>query len=213
MPDPAKIIRVDPVSPDKKTVQTAGKILHQDGLVIFPAACMYGVAANALSTKAIEKVFTLKQRPKDKAILVLVPGPESVLDFAASIPETARKLMAAFWPGKLTLVFKAKNDLPKALTAGTGKIGIRQPGHPVALKLVQTAGLLLTGTSANLSGQDNCTTVGQLPKKIIEQSNLILDAGTLKGGSGSTIVDVTTEPVTILRQGRVSTAQIMAALL
>lgn len=212
MPDPENLIRVDPVSPDKKTVQTAGKILAQDGLVIFPAACMYGIAANALSAKAIEKVYAVKQRPKDKAILVLVPDPERILDFTPFIPQTAKKLMDAFWPGKLTLVFKAKKDLPQALTASTGKIGIRQPGHPVARKLVQAAGFPLTGTSANLSGKDNCVTANQLPQKIIEQSDLILDAGLLKGGSGSTIVDVTCDPVTILREGQISKARILAAL-
>lgn len=212
MPDLKQIIRVDPVNPDAEILKTAGKILDRDGLVIFPAACMYGVAAKAMSRRAVEKVFALKQRPKNKAILILIPGPDSILDFTPSIPKAAEKLMDAFWPGKVTLVFDARKDLPDVLTAGTGKIGIRQPGHPVARKLIQAAGFALTGTSANLSGQKNCTTAAQLPREIIAHADLILDAGRLNGGSGSTIVDVTTDPVTILREGQVTAAQVWEAL-
>lgn len=212
MPDSTNIVRVDPVSPDRDIIRTAGKLLEKDGLVIFPATCMYGVAANAFSHTAVKKVFDLKQRSKKKAILILVPGQENIPDFAASVPDTAKILAAAFWPGKLTLVCHAKKNLSDLLTAGTGKIGIRQPGHPVTLELIKNTGFPLTGTSANLSGKDNCITTDQLPQRIIEQSDLILDAGTLKGGAGSTIVDVTTDPVTILREGQVSAVQIRQAL-
>ena len=212
MPDFAQILRVAPDDPDNGSIKKAGKVLEQNGIVIFPAACMYGVAASAVSNEAVEKVFRLKQRPKEKAILVLIPGPGSLPELAASIPPAAEKLMSAFWPGKLTLIFKARKRLSPILTAGTGKIGIRQPAHPVARALVNQAGFPLTGTSANLSGGSNAVTIDQLPLPIMEDADLILDAGRLKGGMGSTIVDITTDPVSILREGQVSKEQVQAAL-
>ncbi len=212
MPENLKIVQVDCVHPQSSVIQTAGKILEQDGIVIFPAACMYGVAANALSDKAVKKVFQLKHRSKQKAILVLVPDRDALNDLVVSIPQPALKLMERFWPGKLTLVFQAKKKLPPALTAGTEKIGIRLPAHPVATALVKAAGFPITGTSANLSGKENAVSTDQLPKAIVDGTDLILDAGALKGGVGSTIVDVTTTPVTILREGLIRAGQIWETL-
>ncbi len=208
----AQIVKVDPDTPGQKTMQTAGKILKQNGLVIFPATCMYGVAANALNNSAIEKVFALKQRPKNNPILVLVPSPEYLKKLVQSIPYQAKKLMSAFWPGNITLVFKAKSTVSTSLTAGTGKIGIRLPAHPVVHALSNSVDFPITGTSANLSGQDSCTTTKDLPRSIIDQADLILDAGSLKGGMGSSIVDVTITPVTIIREGQIPAAQIKNCL-
>ena len=121
---------------------------------------------------------------------------------ATDIPAPAKKLMNTFWPGHLTLVFKAKPHIPKQLTAGTGKIGIRIPIHPVARALVSQVDFPITGTSANLSGQPGCTRIEDLAASIRKNVHLILDAGPVKGGIGSTIVDVTQTPVAVLRQGK-----------
>ena len=212
MPDIPHIVSIDSTRPNPEIMQKAGKILARKGLVIFPAACMYGVAANALDSSAVEKVFALKQRAKNKAVLLLIPGIDSLPDLTTSVPEQAEKLMSAFWPGKLTLIFHANAGLPKILTARTGKIGIRLPGHPGAAALAQAAGFPITGTSANLSGQCNAVTTEQLHPSIIHKADLILDAGPLKGGTGSSIVDITTDPATIIREGRVSAAQIRRVL-
>jgi len=104
----------------------------------------------------------------------------------------------------LTIVFSARPDVPSILTAKTGKIGIRIPEHPVAVKLVSSIGRPLTGTSANLSGDPGANRVENLPSEIINNVNLVLDSGKLKGGIGSTVVDVTTDPPTVIREGEVS---------
>ncbi|MCK5837770.1 MAG: threonylcarbamoyl-AMP synthase [Desulfobacula sp.] len=207
-----KIISIDPVTPASDTILTAGKILRSNGIVIFPAKCLYGVATRALDKKAVEAVFQLKQRPLNNPILVLIPDRALLPDLATSIPQTALKLMDAFWPGNLTLVFEAQKHIPELLTAGTGKIGVRLPLHPVARALVESLGFPITGTSANLSGQDSCHRINQLDAAIIHQADLILDAGSLKGGAGSTIVDVTGSCIHILREGEVSKDQINHAL-
>ncbi len=210
---PKKIVRIDPVNPESDIITKAGKILQNNGVVIFPAQCLYGVAANALNTKAVEKVFQLKQRPLNKPILILIPNKNMLPDLVTTISKSAQKLMDAFWPGNLTLVFEAKNNIPQLLTANTGKIGIRIPVHPVAKALVEYIGIPITGTSANLSGRNGCSQIDQLAPSIIDPADLILDAGLLKGGKGSTIADVTAQDINIIREGAVSTRRINKILI
>ncbi len=202
---------MDPVHPDHGIIQHAGKILTLNGLVIFPAQCLYGVAANALDPQAVEKVFQIKQRPKNNPILVLIRDTADLIALVKTIPPQAHCLMDLFWPGGLTLVFEAADHISPTLTAQTGKIGIRLPGHPVALALVNAVNFPITGTSANLSGQPGCTTPTRLSPSITTNADLILDAGRLQGGTGSTIVDVTCTPVKILREGAVPAQAIIGA--
>jgi len=203
-----KIVLIDPVTPDPDCIAKAGKILSKNGIVIFPAKCLYGIAANALDETAIKKVFQLKQRPWNNPILVLIQDKKMLQGLVTSISRQANQLMNAFWPGNITLVFEAKNHISKLLTANTCKIGIRIPAHPVAKALVESVDFPITGTSANLSASTGCYRIEQLPPVLIEQADLILNAGRLKGGMGSTIVDVTTPCVTIIREGEIQAGQI-----
>lgn len=203
LPDQSKIIRIKPDNPDPDAIKTAGKIISRNGIVIFPAKCLYGVAANALNESAVKKVFDLKKRPFNKPILVLVPNREMVSDLAVSIPTSAEQIMDAFWPGHITIVMDAKERVSPLITAGTGKIGIRMPGHPVARALVNHLSFPITGTSANLSGHPGCFNPAALDPCVIKSADLILDGGVLNGGTGSTIIDTTTSPVTLLRQGEI----------
>jgi L-threonylcarbamoyladenylate synthase len=125
-----------------------------------------------------------------------------------TVPPAGTRIIERFWPGKITIVFPAAESLPLGLTAGSGKIGIRLPGHPVARALVEAFAGPLTGTSANLSGRSGCRRIGQLPPELLQRIDLVLDAGPLKGGVGSTVVDVTGEVPVILREGEVTRAEI-----
>ena len=207
-----KIIRVDKTNPDFGIINQAAGILKTGGLVIFPAACLYGVAANAMSADAVEKVFQLKQRPRNNPILVLIKNRDQLDGLVTTIPDKARTLMDQFWPGGLTLVFDAAGSVNPKLTAGRKKLGIRLPGHPVARALVNSVDFPLTGTSANLSGQPGCTRTDMLCPEIMEKADLILDAGPVKGGAGSTVVDVTETPPRILRQGAIPVTDIHSCL-
>jgi L-threonylcarbamoyladenylate synthase len=216
LPDKIKLVRPKMVpggSPlDQATFTQAGKIIQAQGIVIFPAQCLYGIAANALDPKAIQKVFDLKLRPRDNPILVLVRTLQEIQTLVKRIPPSAQILMDKFWPGNLTLVFEAATHVSPLLTAGTGKIGIRLPTHPVARALVKAAQVPITGTSANISGQPGCSLINELPASMVEKADMILDAGPLKGGQGSSIVDVTTNLVTILREGAIPSRKIHQAL-
>lgn len=212
MHKPETVIRVDPDHLPNGIMERAGKIIRASGVVIFPAQCLYGVAADAANPAAVEKVFRIKRRPKDNPILVLVDRPEDIIALVTTVPLAAKTLMQAFWPGSLTLVFEAAPHISPILTAGTGKIGIRQPAHPVARALVRAAGRPVTGTSANMSGRPGCSSADNLAPSIIQEADLVLDAGRLAGGIGSSIVDVTGDPVEILREGAVSAAAVYQAL-
>jgi L-threonylcarbamoyladenylate synthase len=201
MPLPDNIVRVDPSHPDPDTMARAARIIRRSGVVIFPTQSLYGVAANALDPDAVHKVFLLKQRARTKPILVLVQDQTRIPGLVSQVPDQARSLMTRFWPGSLTLVFKAARHLPSQLTAHTGKIGIRVPAHPVAQALVCCAQTPVTGTSANLSGRAGCSRIMDLDPAVIQGADLVLDAGPLKGGQGSTVADVTTCPLSILRSG------------
>lgn len=194
----------------RKTIRAAAACIRSGGVVVFPTRCLYGLGADALDPDAVERVFDIKQRPKDKPILVLVSQRSDVEHFARRISFEARRIMEHFWPGSVTLVFDAKPGVSSLLTAGSGKIGIRLCAHPVAKALAEAAGGPITGTSANVSGRYACADISRLNPRIAAAVDLVLDAGPLEGGIGSTVVDVTGERPRILRDGAVPAARILS---
>ncbi len=180
--------------------------------MVFPTRCLYGLAANALAADAVGAVFKAKGRSPDNPVLILIRKRADLPGLVTRIPPAARHLMEKFWPGGLTLVFPAADAVPAILTAGTGKIGIRLPGHPVARDLAAAVGGPITGTSANVSGQPGCSDIDLLDESVATAAGVILDAGPLAGGAGSTVVDVTCDDPLIIRSGAISDAAIRAAL-
>jgi len=207
-----KILSVDQESPDQDTMSKAADLIKEGGLVVFPTTSFYGLGAEAFNAEAVDKVFRVKKRDSNKPVLILIASIADLAPLAREIPKTSTRLMEAFWPGSLTLVFQASGLLPSNLTGYTGKIGIRLASHPVACSLVSAVGGPITGTSANLSGKGGCTAVDQLDYHIKDQVDLVLDAGTLVGVKGSTVVDVTVDPPKILREGVIKAEKIWAAL-
>jgi L-threonylcarbamoyladenylate synthase len=204
-----KVIQLDPHHPADAAILKAVAVVKAGGVIAFPTRCLYGLGADAFNAEAVERIFRIKQRSIRNPILILIDQPNRLDRLVAEVTPLAVRIMDRFWPGRITLVFKAGEDVPPYLTAGTGKIGIRLPGHPVATALVKALQTPLTGTSANLSGRPGCRRIEELELQIANGLDLILDAAALKGGRGSTVVDVTAEPPEILREGEVSAAEIM----
>jgi len=142
-------------------------------------------------------------RPESKPLLVLVDAVKMAESLAIGVSDLARRLMATYWPGPLTLVFKAGPELPRELTAGTGTVGIRMPGHPVALGLVRAAGVPVTAPSANPSGAEPPTTAEAVRRFFEGQIDLILDGGPTPGGQPSTVLDVSVSPPRLIRAGAI----------
>jgi L-threonylcarbamoyladenylate synthase len=211
--DRTQIIAVNPDSPDPECIRMAARKIREGGVVVFPTQCLYGLGADAGNAGAIARIFAIKRRAPDNPLLVLIRNREDLTRLTDSVPLTALRLMDAFWPGNITLLFEAKTTLPTGLTAGTGKIGVRLPGHPVAHQLVLEAGGTITGTSANRSGFPGSARISEPGvADIASEVDLILDAGPLKGGIGSTIVDVTVSPPLVVREGIISVKRIHEAL-
>jgi len=199
-----KVIKVDPLIPDPLMISEAALLVHRDGVVAFPTETLYGLGVNALSEKAIRKVFNIKGRNYEKPIPILIYKKEVLSEFVSNVPEKAENLIEKFWPGGLTIIFEASPKLPSLLTGNTGKIGIRISNNPIAQELVKQADIPITATSANISGQEGCTTALEVYESLGNRVDLILDGGRTKSLLGSTVIDVTCTPIKIIREGVVS---------
>ena len=186
----------------------AAKVISAGGIVAVPTESFYGLAVDATNERAIERLLEVKQRPPDNPILILISSVTGLEHYVPNIPENARRLMARFWPGGLTMVFKSGVRISPLLTAGTGKIGVRLSSHPVPPGLARAAGVPITGTSANLSGKPACMSVEAIKAHFGKEVDLILDGGRTAGGRGSTVIDVTVRPPRIIREGMVSRDQL-----
>ncbi|MGD2149239.1 MAG: L-threonylcarbamoyladenylate synthase [Desulfobacterales bacterium] len=207
-----KILRADPIHPTHDLIDEAARVIRNGGVICFPTRHLYGLGADAFNADAVNRVFEIKRRPDDKPLLVLVDKQYDLTRLVQHVPYAATCIMERFWPGAVTIVFKAKDILPINLTAGTEKIGVRMPEHPVALALTTAVQCPITATSANITGDSGCSRVSDMDPLITDELDLIIDVGALKGGIGSTVVDVTSVSPKILREGAVSEKDILAAV-
>lgn len=183
-------------------IQTCAAIIKNGGVVCFPTHSLYGLGADPFSQAAVNKVFALKGRAEQKPLLLLIPDLSWVERLAEPSP-LARRFMERFWPGSLTIVMKAKADLPAL--AKSGKIGLRIDPHPVAQALTAAVGGPVTATSANLSGSLAVGDLKLLDNALKARLDYILDAGVLPGGNGSTVIDTSNDEfsIDILRLGEI----------
>ena len=208
----SKTIELNPKILPHDIIIKAALIIKSGGVISFPTRYLYGLGADAFNPNAVDKVFKIKRRPYNKPLPVLVSKRIDLPGLVRNIPTSATRIMERFWPGAITLVFEAVDTLPENLTAGTDRIGIRMPEHPVAKALTDAVEGPITATSANITGHAGCSRVSDLDSLIADKLDLILDVGPLKGGRGSTVVDVTADPPKILREGAVPAKDIFAVL-
>lgn len=206
------LLKIDPGKPDENVLAEAVGILKRGGVVAYPTETFYGLGADASNGAAVGKIFQIKGRNFRNPIAVIVDNEREAVPLAEEIPETGRILMQKFWPGPLTLLFRAAPSVPVALTGGTGKIGVRVSSHPLARLLARGVAGPLTATSANLSGGPECISAGEVFCALGKRVDAVIDGGTTPGGIGSTILDVTAFPPLILREGAVPGALIFSAL-
>ncbi len=198
-----QVLKIDGQRPDESVIAEASSILGAGGVVAYPTETFYGLGADGQIEDAIKKIFVIKGRNFKNPISVIIGNAKDVRGLVEEIPKFALHLMETFWPGALTIIFKASPDVSPLLTAGTGKIGIRLSSHPVATALANRLGHPITATSANLSGKHECTSADEVIQGIGDQIDAVVDGGETLGGLGSTIIDVTTDPPAILREGSI----------
>ena len=192
------------------------RVLAAGGVVAFPTDTVYGIAVALETPGGIERLFAAKQRPLDKTIALLIADASQASEIGEVNP-AAKALADAFWPGGLTLVLRLRADrsLPAALTGDAAvphpTVGLRVPDHEAPRALARAVGPLPT-TSANRSGEPEARDAGELEAQLGPALDLILDGGPAHGGSASTVIDTTTDPVRILREGAISLDRIDACL-
>lgn len=191
-------------------LQRAIDTLQAGELVAIPTDTVYGLGTLAFSTTGALKIYQVKERPPEKALPILLGEFTQLKLVAEFVPETARKLAAAFWPGALTLILPKHPDIPKAVSA-LDTVGVRIPNHIFARELFQAAGPMAV-SSANLSGHSNPTTAEDVYAQLKGSLPLILDGGRISGGIPSTVVDCTGADIRILREGTISRKMIGEAL-
>jgi L-threonylcarbamoyladenylate synthase len=205
-------IQIDPDRPEPDRIGEAVAVLKNGGVIAFPTETFYGLGADARNEAAIGKIFGIKGRHFKNPILVVIGDRGQLEAFAADIPAQARKLMGRFWPGPMTIVFRAAPSVSPKLTAGSGKIGIRLTSHPIAMEISKRLGGPVTATSANLSGEPECSSAFEALSQLEGKLDGVIDGGHSPGGKGSTIVDVTVYPPKILREGMIPSSLIQDTL-
>jgi L-threonylcarbamoyladenylate synthase len=187
----------------QRQVERGISVLKQGGLVAFPTDTVYGLGACASLVPAVERVYTVKQRPRDMALPLLLAHTSQVDEVAQTVPEIAWLLADYFWPGALTLVLPKSSRVPDIITAGAMTVAVRIPAHPVPVALIEGVGVPIVGTSANLSGQPSLLVADEVRAQFGDMIDLIIDGGRCPGGRESTIVDVTVETPVVLREGAI----------
>ncbi|MGA9364295.1 MAG: L-threonylcarbamoyladenylate synthase [Bacteroidota bacterium] len=204
----ARILKIDPSNPDFDAVCTVAHEIIHGRVIVYPTDTIYGIGADACNSDAVERVFRAKKRDPARPILILVNSLQMVAGLVDSIPDPAKALIDEFWPGPLTLVFRASASLPQGLTGGSGTIGIRCPQHPFCLEVLKVCNRPITSTSANISGEDQSISIKGIAETFESAVDLIVDAGDVQSALPSTIVDVTGSTPKLLRAGSLSESRL-----
>jgi len=210
------VIRVTASAPPdtlRRELAPAADAARRGGLVVYPTDTLYGLGADPYSRDAVLRVFHAKRRPLNRPLPVLVSSVEAA-ERLVVFNEAARRLAERFWPGALTLVLLLRPDapVPRELHAGTGRLGVRMPAHRVALALIEAAGGALTGTSANRHRMPPPRTAQEAIEQLNGEVDVVVDAGPAPRGEPSTIVDPTTTPPRVIREGAVPAREVLQAL-
>ncbi len=190
-----RILHVNSEEPEKEAIDIAAEIIRDGGLVAFPTETVYGLGANLLNQKAIDRLYRVKRRPSDKPLTVHIADIGALEEMAEEIPAHARRLMDKFWPGPLTLILKTKDGK---------KTGFRMPSSKVARSLIEASGVPVVAPSANISGNRPPKDAKEVLEDLDAGIDMILDGGPTEVGTESTVVDASVYPVDILREAAIS---------
>ena len=196
----------------KAGISEAAEILKGGGLVAFPTETVYGLGGNGLDKEAAKKIYAAKGRPSDNPLILHVSSIEEVYPLVKALPEKAKKLMEAFWPGPLTLVLPKSDLVPKESTGGLETVALRSPENALTLSLIRDCGFPIAGPSANLSGRPSPTEASHVLEDLGGRIEGILEDGAVGIGVESTIVDLSEDCPTLLRPGAITIEDLEAVL-
>jgi tRNA threonylcarbamoyl adenosine modification protein (Sua5/YciO/YrdC/YwlC family) len=198
-----KIVKIEPHHQKEEYIKVAADVIAQGGLVIIPTETVYGIAADASNEKSLKRLYEIKKRPMEKPFSFHIGSMDAVDEFSRDIPVAAYKLMDAFWPGPLTLILKSKDKKT---------VGLRFPDNEIASKIIGLSAVPVVCPSANLSGHTPPVDFKEAIKDLNGLVELAIDAGRTKFARESTVVDVTVEPIRVVREGAISKASVDAIM-
>lgn len=201
----AEIIKVNSDNPEPSLIRYAADQIRAGQVLGMPTDTFYGLAADPLNLRAVERVYEIKSRSRHKPLSLLIESVDQAEQLAKPLPDEFYKLAQRFWPGPLTMIVKAGSRLPLKVTANSGNVALRVPNASIPLAVVRAAGLPITATSANLSGASECTTAVAVRDQLQDRISIIVDGGTSPRNVASTIVDLTDEDTrwNVIREGAI----------
>jgi L-threonylcarbamoyladenylate synthase len=201
----AEIVKVSSDNPEASLIRYAADQIRSGEVLGMPTDTFYGLAADPFNLRAVDRVYEIKSRSRHKPLSLLIEGIDQAEELARPLPEEFYRLARKFWPGPLTMIVKASSRLPLKVTANTGNVALRIPQAKIPLAVVQAAGIPITATSANLSGEAECTSAEAVRDQLQNRIAIIVDGGTSPREIASTIIDLTDEEARwrIMREGAI----------
>ncbi len=203
--------KIDPKKLNMELLYPITEALKNGAVMIYPTDTIYGIGGNALQRSVVLRIFEIKKRPPELPVPVAVNNILMANDLA-HVTDDAKKLMKAFWPGPLTIILKRKSIVPDEVTGGTDKVGLRIPNHLIPIKLMELTKFPLIATSANLHRQPSPIRIDEQVKKLGENVDLIINTEETLGGIPSTVLDLSSKPLKVLRKGPISRHEIESVI-
>lgn len=198
------LYKIDIDNINQAQMQEAGDLIAAGELVAFPTETVYGLGGDGLHPDAAKKIYEAKGRPSDNPLIIHIAEVSDLERIASKVPEQAKKLAEAFWPGPLTMVVWKNENVPYATTGGLDTVAVRMPNHPVALELIRKSGKVIAAPSANTSGRPSPTEATHVLEDLEGRIAMILDGGAVGIGIESTIIDLTEDVPMVLRPGYIT---------
>jgi tRNA threonylcarbamoyl adenosine modification protein (Sua5/YciO/YrdC/YwlC family) len=198
-----EVLKINPEQPAAPLVNYAALQIRAGQVLGMPTDTFYGLAADPFNLRAVERVYEIKSRSRHKPLSLLIESVDQAEELTRPLPTEFYALARRFWPGPLTIIVEASSKLPLKVTANTGHVALRVPAAAIPLAVIKAAGIPLTATSANLSGGKECTSAAEVRDQLQERISIIVDGGISPRETASTILDLTTHPWRVIREGAI----------
>ncbi len=205
-----EIVKISCDTPEASLIRYAADQVRSGEVLGMPTDTFYGLAADPFNLRAVERVYEIKSRSRHKPLSLLIESVDQAEELAQPLPEEFYALARRFWPGPLTIIVRASSSLPLKVTANTGNVALRIPNAKIPLAVIQKAAIPITATSANLSGESECTSAQAVREQLQERISIVIDGGPSPREVASTIVDLTNEETRweVMREGAIPTQEI-----
>jgi L-threonylcarbamoyladenylate synthase len=205
-----EIVKINSEKPEPSLIRYAADQIRAGQVLGMPTDTFYGLAADPFNLRAVDRVYDIKTRSRHKPLSLLIESTDQAEELAQPLPDEFYALARRFWPGPLTVIVKASSRLPLKVTANTGNVALRVPNAKIPLAVVQAASIPITATSANLSGESECTSALAVRDQLQDRISIIVDGGPSPREVASTIIDLTDEEARwrVMREGAISSQEI-----